>query len=81
MLYIPNDDMFVNKFVDVNLPTKAQIFGRTGQHAVQPAGAYTGDDIAHFADTPTSGLARMCADAEAYEISTDEVKETKSEKK
>lgn len=81
MLYIPNDAMFVNKFVDVALPTKKQIFGRTGQRAVQPSGSYTGDEEVHFADTPTSGLARMCEDAESYSVPTEDTKESKSKEK
>lgn len=67
MLYIPNDEMFVNKFVEVHLPTKKQIFARTGQHAVAPGGSYTGDDAVHFKDTPTSGLNRLVRDAESFE--------------
>lgn len=59
MLYIPNDEMLVNKFVDVSLPTKSQIFARTGQHAVNPGGMYTGEeDSVHFKDTPTSACER-----------------------
>lgn len=67
MLYIPNDEMFVNKFVDVALPTKKQIFARTGQKSVSPSGSFTGEDSVHFKDTPTSGLARFVNDAEHYE--------------
>lgn len=32
-----------NEFVFVQLPTKREIFGRTGQVAVTPNGVYTGD--------------------------------------
>lgn len=67
MLYIPNDEMIINKFVEVHLPTKKQLFARTGQHAVAPGGSYTGDDVVHFKDSPTSGLNRLLRDAEAYE--------------
>lgn len=67
MLYIPNDEMLVNKFVEVRLPSKKQLFARTGQHAVAPGGSYTGDDAVHFKDTPTSGLNRLLNDAEAFE--------------
>lgn len=67
MLYIPNDEMFVNKFVEVYLPTKKQIFARTGQHAVAPGGSYTGEDPVHFKDSPTSGLNRLVRDAESFE--------------
>lgn len=58
MLYIPNDEMFTNRFVDVTLPTKSQIFARTGQHAVNPSGMYSGEDAVHFKNTPTSGIER-----------------------
>lgn len=46
MFFLPSDKMNVNKFVHTSLPTKAQIFARTGQKAVSPAGNYTGDDPA-----------------------------------
>lgn len=58
MRYYPIDEMFTNKFVAVTLPTKKQIFARTGQRAVNPSGMYTGDDAVHFKDTPTSGIER-----------------------
>lgn len=54
MLYLPNDKMFPNCFVDVELPTKKQIFARTGQVAVNPAGVYSGEDNeVRFSSTPT----------------------------
>lgn len=53
MLYLPNDEFFVNKFVETKLPTKAQIFSRTGQRSVNPAGAYTGDTGARIGMSPT----------------------------
>lgn len=40
-IYKPEQD--VNKFVLVNLPSKREIFQRTGQIAVSPNGVYTGD--------------------------------------
>lgn len=43
----------MNKFTDVQLPTKQQIFARTGQRAVSPSGSYTGDEGASFGKTPT----------------------------
>lgn len=58
MMYIPNDDMFTNRFVDVALPTKREIFARTGQHAVNAGGLYSGEDAVHFKDTPTSAIER-----------------------
>lgn len=67
MLYLPNDDMFINKFVYVEVPTKAQIFSRTGQRAVSPAGSFTGDDSAIFGKTPTQSANEFANDAEKYE--------------
>ena len=58
-MYIPNDEMFTNRFVDVQLPTKKQIFARTGQKAVNPSGLYSGEDAVQFRNTKTSGIARM----------------------
>lgn len=56
MLFIPDVKMDVNKFVDVPLPTKAQIFARTGQRAVTPNGVYTKDDPARFGHTQTEQM-------------------------
>lgn len=67
MLSFFDDALFVNKFVPVQLPTKRQIFARTGQRAVAPGGSYTGDEAVHFKDSPTSGLNRLLNDAEAFE--------------
>lgn len=67
MLYLPDDNMWVNKFTFVELPTKAQIFSRTGQRAVSPSGLYTKDDPADFGKTPTMSAAEFLKDAEAYE--------------
>lgn len=67
MILLPNDKMWTNKFVFVQLPTKAQIFSRTGQRAVSPSGAYTGDDPARIGKTPTMSAAEFLKDAEAYE--------------
>lgn len=72
MLYLPNDDMFINKFVYVEVPTKAQIFSRTGQRAVAPGGAYTKDDPANFGLSPTQEANQFAKDAESYEPPKDE---------
>lgn len=65
MLYLPDDSMFENKFVLVELPTKSQIFSRTGQRAVSPAGSYTGDLSANFGKTPTDSAMEFVATAES----------------
>lgn len=44
MLYLPNEDMQINKFEHVELPTKAQIFKRVGMRGVAPSGSYSGDE-------------------------------------
>lgn len=72
MLYLPNDDMFVNKFVYAEVPTKSQIFSRTGQRAVSPSGSYTKDDPAEFGKTPTQSADQFANDAEKYETPKDE---------
>lgn len=66
MLYCPNKEMFPNKFVETQLPTKGQIFDRTGQRAVCPAGSYTGDESARFASCSTEGAEALARAAEAY---------------
>lgn len=68
MLYLPNDDMFVNKFVYCEVPSKAQIFARTGQRAVAPNGAYTGESSAIFGKTPTQSAMEFIKEAESIEL-------------
>lgn len=77
MLYLPTEEMDINKFVEVQLPTKEQIFARTGQHSV--AGGNYGEDI-RFASTPTESADRFARAAEAYESPKSE-DESKSDKK
>lgn len=67
MLFLPDVKMFPNKFVYVELPTKAQIFARTGQRAVSPSGAYTGDESAVIGLNTTQQAERFASAAEAYE--------------
>lgn len=67
MRYLPNEKMWPNKFAEVTLPTKRQIFARTGQRAVSPAGEYTHDDPARFGKTPTESANEFVSSAEAYE--------------
>lgn len=72
MLYLPKDEMFPNHFVDVELPTKKQIFARTGQVAVNPAGVYSGEDNAVcFSSTPTESADSFIKGIEA-EVDKDE---------
>lgn len=73
MLYLPNDDMFVNAFVHCELPTKAQIFARTGQRAVSPNGAYTQDKSYQFGKSPTQSANEFLDAVESYQ-SVDESK-------
>lgn len=67
MLFLPNDKMFPNKFVEVQLPTKGQIFARTGQRA-QCGGTFSGEDVeVRFASSKTESAERFVRNAEAYE--------------
>ena len=68
MIYLPDDKMFTNKFVHIEVPTKRQIFARTGQTAVSPAGSYTGDDPARIGKKPTESAQEFISTAEKYEI-------------
>lgn len=72
MLYLPSEKMWPNRFVKVVLPTKAQIFARTGQVAVSPSGSYSGDDPARFGKTPTMSAEELMAAAEDFEPKKDE---------
>lgn len=67
MLYIPDDKMFPNKFVETQLPTKGQIFDRTGKRAVSPAGVYTGDDPANIGRSNTESAEAFVRSAESFE--------------
>lgn len=67
MLYLPNDKMFPNKFIEVQLPTKSQIFARTGQRAVS-GGSYSGEDASvRFASTKTESAEAFARSAESHE--------------
>lgn len=82
MLYLPNDQMFPNKFVEVELPTKRQIFSRTGQHSVTPAGMYTDDEPCRFFSSKTESAEAFARTAEAYEAPAPELSpEPKTDKK
>lgn len=68
MYYIPKKKMDVNHFVEVIVPTKAQIFARTGQKSVSPAGSYSGEDAARFGKTTTQSAMEFAKAADAYEV-------------
>lgn len=59
-----NDDMIVNKFIDVKLPTKRQIFGRLGASA--PGVHYSGDDSVDFGMKPTEMADALVSAAENF---------------
>lgn len=67
MFPLIDDRQNINKFVYVELPSKAQIFARTGQHAVSPSGSYTGDESADFGKHPTQSANDFVNAAESYE--------------
>lgn len=71
MLPLVKDSMFTNKFVDTKLPTKKQIFARTGQVAVNPAGSYTGDDAVGHIKSKTESAEAFARTAESYEKKED----------
>lgn len=75
MLYLPNDEMFTNTFVHCELPTKAQIFSRTGQRSVAPNGVYTQDKSYMFDKSPTQSAMEFIKEAESFQS----VDESKSE--
>lgn len=66
-------DMDVNKFVDVKLPTKKQIFGRIG--ATAPGSHYSGDNSVDFGLHPTEQAYNLVTSAEKYEPQQDDSSE------
>lgn len=70
MLFLRTDKMWPNKFVFVMLPSKKQIFARTGQRAVSPAGSYSKDDPVSFGKTPTQSAEEFARSAEDYKPET-----------
>lgn len=67
MIYLPDDKMNINKFVDVQLPSKAQIFSRTGQRAVAPGGLYSAEIAVKFGMKPTEQAEAFASAAESAE--------------
>lgn len=68
MYYIPKKKMDVNHFVKVLVPSKGQIFARTGKTAVSPAGSFSGDDPARFGKTPTQSAMEFAKAAESFSL-------------
>lgn len=64
MIFCPTSKMWPNRFVYVQLPSKKQIFARTGERAVSPSGSYTGDESANFGKTPTQSAEEFARTAE-----------------
>lgn len=67
MLPLFSDKFWPNKFVKTLLPTKRQIFCRTGQIAVTPNGVYTKDEVAHLGRTQTESMNEFAKTAESYD--------------
>lgn len=61
-MWFPNDKMDVNKFVDVQIPSKSSYLQRFG-FVTCPATMYTGDE---FAPIPRDKVATI-ADMESYD--------------
>lgn len=72
MLYLPNDKMFVNRFVYCEVPSKREIFSRTGQVSVSPNGVFTGDEAPVISKTPTMSAQEFLNSAESFEKPKDE---------
>lgn len=53
MLLVTSDKMWPNRFTLVMLPTKREIFSRTGQRAVTPNGVFTGESSASLDKSTT----------------------------
>lgn len=68
MIYIPTDKMWPNKFVHCEVPTKREIFARTGQRAVTPNGVFTGDESANMSKSPTQSAMEFVKAAEDFVV-------------
>lgn len=64
--FLPDDKLFINKFTYTELPSKAQIFSRTGQRSVNPSGSYSGDESVKFGQSKTAQAAEFVQAAEAF---------------
>lgn len=65
MIYLPNDKMDVNAFVYCEVPTKREIFSRTGGAPVTPNGVYTGEESARMNRFPTESAEDLVRAAES----------------
>lgn len=74
MIYIPNSKMWPNKFVHCEVPTKREIFARTGQRAVSPNGVFTGDEPANMSKTATQSAMEFVKSAEDFDLPADDAK-------
>lgn len=72
MLPVFDEKLFVNRIVDVQLPTKGEIFSRVGGHAVNPAGSYTGDESAKMNRRKTEQAMSFIEAVEAYQKPSNE---------
>lgn len=64
--FLPDDKMFTNKFTYTELPSKAQIFSRTGQRSVNPSGSYSGEESVKFGQSKTAQAAEFVQAAENF---------------
>lgn len=64
--FLPDDKLFINKFTYTQLPSKAQIFSRTGQRSVNPSGSYSGDVSVKFGQSKTAQVAEFIQAAENF---------------
>lgn len=65
MLLLLNLKMHPNRFVHCEVPTKRQIFARTGGASVSPNGVYTGDESARMNRFPTESAEDFVRAAES----------------
>lgn len=54
----------INAFVDTPLPSKRQIFARTGQVAVNPSGMYSGDIPVSLGQSTTQNMEHFVREVE-----------------
>lgn len=73
MIPLPSKDMNINKFVDVKLPTKRQIFARVG--GFSSGEMYSGDTSVRPGMKPTEQADAFVKAAEDYELPKQEQNE------
>ena len=72
MLPLISEKFFTNRFVETQLPTKAEIFARTGQRAVNPAGSYSGEELFRKYRSKTESAEAFARSADSFELPKDE---------